>query len=76
MLEHLILYPRDGLCNRMRAIGSAKRISSCTGARCTIAWAWGDYRSVFDDDTDWMHCDPVFYAIPDGYQYVRHLPVR
>jgi hypothetical protein len=78
MLEHLILYTRGGLCDRMRAIASAERISSRTGARCTIAWPWGDYRSVFDDDTEWMPCDPVFSfsAIPAGYHYIRHLLVR
>jgi hypothetical protein len=73
MLEHLILYTRRGLCNRMRAIASAKRISSRAGARCTIAWDWGDYRSVFEDDTEWLACDPCFHAVPAGYAYFRHL---
>jgi hypothetical protein len=76
MLEHLILYTRRGLCNRMRAIASAKRIASWTGARCMIAWDWGDYRSVFDDDTEWMPCDSFFRANPPGYAYFRHLMKR
>ncbi len=25
-----------------------------TGARCTIVWDWGDYRELFDDDTEWI----------------------
>jgi len=76
MLEHLILYTRAGLCNRMRAIASVKRISSRTGARCTIAWPWGDYRSVFDDNTEWMPCDAFFYAAPADYYYIRHKLVQ
>jgi hypothetical protein len=80
MLEHLIVYPRSGLCNRMRAIASAKRLCSKAGARCTIVWDWGDYRALFDDDTDWMpYKEPMDWRrdhIIPGYHHIRHLPMR
>ena len=54
MLEHLILRTERGLCNRLRAIASAKRICAMTGARCTIVWDWGDYGALFDEDDEWI----------------------
>jgi hypothetical protein len=78
MLEHLIVYPRRGLCNRMRAIASAKRLCSKAGARCTIVWDWGDYRALFDDDTEWMpysaSMDWTRNLIVPGYHHIRHFP--
>src|SRR5450631_2348563 len=77
MLEHLILRPERGLCNRLRAIASAKRICAITGARCTIVWDWGDYGALFDDDLEWIspsqleqweHGDRLA-----GYHRMRHL---
>src|SRR5262245_14328154 len=72
-LEHLILYPKGGLCNRMRAIASARRLCSRAGARCTIAWDWGDYRAVFEDDTEWVPYDPLRDTIPNGFHHIRNL---
>lgn len=76
MLEHLVVYPRGGLCNRLRAIASAKRLCSQTGARCTIAWDWGDYRALFDDATDWIPYDAAMArnqnVIIPGYHHIRH----
>jgi hypothetical protein len=72
MLEHLLIYPRGGLCNRMRAIASAKRLCGRAGARCTIAWDWGDYRAVFDDHTPWIPYDRE-HIIPADYHCIRHL---
>jgi hypothetical protein len=76
MLEHLVLYPDGGICNRMRAIASAKRLCSQTGARCSIAWSWGDYGRVFDDNTDWMPFDLAYYTVRSGYHLIRHLFAR
>jgi hypothetical protein len=76
MLEHLIVSPMGGLCNRMRAIASAKRLCVRSGARCTIAWDWGDYRAVFDDGTDWVPCAPLRNIVPPHYVCVRHLRRR
>ncbi len=80
MLEHLVIYPRAGLCNRMRAIASAKRLCSRSGARCTIVWDWGDYHALFDDDTEWIPYSPPMnwtknFLIP-GYHHIRHLALR
>jgi hypothetical protein len=77
VLEHLVLYTRAGLANRMRAIASAKRLGELTGARCTIVWDWGDYRALFDDDTDWLPYAPAMdwrrEIIVPGYHHIRHL---
>ena len=76
-LEHLVVHPRGGLCNRLRAIASAKRLSSLTGARCTIVWDWGDYRALFDDDTEWVPYAPPMEWKQDriipGHYHIRHL---
>jgi hypothetical protein len=76
-LKHLIVDPRAGLCNRLRAIASAKRLSALTGARCTIAWDWGDYRALFDDETEWMPNCSLSHAEGDvripGYRHLHHL---
>jgi hypothetical protein len=75
MLEHLVVLPRGGLCNRLRAIASAKRLASRSGARCTVIWDWGRYDALFDDGSDWLP-----YAAPmepgllmPGYHHIRHL---
>jgi hypothetical protein len=47
MLEHLILAPQNGLCNRLRAIASARRICQRFGARCSVVWDWGDFWHFF-----------------------------
>ena len=80
MLEHLVVYPRAGLCNRMRAIASAKRLCSKAGARCSIVWDWGDYRAFLDDETEWMRytesMDWRRNLIVPGYHHIRHLSLR
>jgi hypothetical protein len=76
-LQHLIVDPLGGLCNRLRAIAPAKRLASLTGARCTIAWDWGDYRALFDDETEWMPNCSLSHAEGDvripGYRHLHHL---
>jgi hypothetical protein len=47
MLEHLILVPKSGLCNRLRAIASARRLCHRLGARCSLVWDWGDFWQYF-----------------------------
>ena len=80
MLEHLVIYPRAGLCNRLRAIASAKRLCSRAGARCTVVWDWGDYRALFDDGVEWMpYREPMDWRrnlIVPGYHHIRHLPFQ
>ena len=79
MLEHLVVCPRAGLCNRMRAIASAKRLCSKVGARCTIVWDWGDYDTLFEDDTEWVPYSAFMdtrrnFAVP-GYHHISHSPI-
>jgi hypothetical protein len=61
----------------MRAIASAKRLCSLTGAQCSIVWDWGDYRALFVDDTPWMPyrlpMDSAKDLIVAGYYHIRHL---
>jgi hypothetical protein len=77
MLEHLIIYPISGLCNRLRAIASAKRLCSKAEARCTIVWDWGDYRTFFDDATEWVpytaSMDWKQNRIAPDYHHICHL---
>ena len=77
MLEHLVVYPRGGLCNRLRAIASAKRLCSNTDARCTVIWDWGHFLAVFDDDTEWIpytaEMDWKQHRLVPGYHHIRHL---
>jgi hypothetical protein len=72
MLEHLVIVPEGGLCNRLRAIASAKRIAHACGARCTVVWRWGDPRALFADDgkTEWL-VDWRPEDFPD-YRIIRH----
>ena len=64
----------------MRTIASAKRLCERYGARCTIAWDWGDYDDLFDDDTEWIpysaHADANNdFSIP-GYHRIRHSYIK
>jgi hypothetical protein len=60
----------------MRAIASAKRLCAKSGARCTVIWDWGDYRALFDDDTDWVPPARLTDPAPKGpmpcYHQIRH----
>ncbi len=47
MLEHLILSPQNGLCNRLRAIAAARRICRRFEAKCSVVWDWGDFWRFF-----------------------------
>jgi hypothetical protein len=46
-MEHLILKLRGGLCNRLRAFASARRLCHRTGAKCSIIWDWGNFEQFF-----------------------------
>src|SRR5215813_9249377 len=80
MLEHLVIYPRGGLCNKLRTIASAKRLAAKTEARCTIVWDWGDYRTLFEDETEWIpYAEPMDWQrniIIPGYHHIRHRLTR
>lgn len=48
--KELVIVPIGGLCNRIRAIASAKRISKLIGFKCVVVWAWGNYFDLFESD--------------------------
>jgi hypothetical protein len=76
MLEHLVLRPRAGIGNRMRAIASAKRLCARVGARFTLLWDWGDYRRLFDDEVEWLSSTEEIEWQAEGYRGIRHLRRR
>lgn len=47
MLQHLIVAPAAGMCNRLRAIASARRLCRRLGVRCSIVWDWGNFHRYF-----------------------------
>lgn len=51
-LEHLLIEPYNGLCNRIRVLASAKRFHQKTGVPCTILWDWPDYAAIFEPDPE------------------------
>jgi hypothetical protein len=73
MLKHLIVEPRGGLCNRLRAIASAKRLCTMHHIRGTILWTWGDYDELLQTDPtmEWIAKIPA--KIEKSYTRVRHL---
>jgi hypothetical protein len=72
MLEHLILVPHGGLCNRLRAIASARRVCAAAGARCSVVWEWGAPDALFEPvpDVAWL---PRLPADTAGHLRLRHL---
>ena len=65
-LQHLVVEPYNGLCNRIRVIAAAKRLSALSGARCTIVWNWLDYESLFEPDPT-IEIVSRFPALPAGH---------
>ncbi len=47
-LQHLILVPTGGLCNRLRAIASARRLVRSLGLRGYVGWNWGHFEDYFE----------------------------
>lgn len=71
-LQHLVVEPRNGLCNRIRVIAAAKRLSAMSGARCTIVWNWLDYESLFEPDPT-IEIVNRFPALPAGHLRLQPL---
>ena len=72
MLKHLVISPRSGLGNRLRAIASARRLCDLCGARCTVHWTWGNFEDFFsmDGSLDWT---PVISAYKKNYRFFKLL---
>jgi len=51
-MKELVLVPEQGLCNRLRAIASARRVCGALDAPLTIVWEWGAWEDVFEPIPD------------------------
>ncbi len=81
-LEHLLVKPIYGLCNRIRVLACASRFREQTGVPCTILWDWPDYGAIFEPDP--LIDIAPHAAVPPHYlhmvaspnrQGVRHLSI-
>jgi hypothetical protein len=52
VLKRLTLVPKSGLCNRLQAIASARRLCQQLGAKCIVVWNWGTFDSLFTKPDD------------------------
>ncbi|MEO6472541.1 MAG: hypothetical protein ABIR57_11325 [Aeromicrobium sp.] len=68
-LEHLIVVPRGGLGNGLRAVGAARRLCSVAGAKLTIVWEFGNYTALFEPDPD----VEVLDRVPPYAASLRHI---
>lgn len=68
-LEHLIVVPRGGLGNMLRAVGAGKRLCSLTGARLTVVWEYGNYSALIAPDPD----VEVLDRVPSHADSLRHI---
>jgi len=80
-LEHLLVKPLYGLCNRIRVIAATRRFARITGVPCAILWDWPDYEALFEPDPEieilqsapqgktysWMEDPPLGYAPKAGH---------
>ncbi|HEY2888986.1 MAG TPA: hypothetical protein VGJ31_00085 [Dongiaceae bacterium] len=69
-LQHLVVEPCYGLCNRIRVIAAAKRFAAMNGVRCTLVWNWLPYESLFEPDPT-IEIVSQFPALPDGHLRLR-----
>jgi hypothetical protein len=72
-LQNLTLIPHSGLCNRLRAIASARRLCADVAAQCCVVWDWGEYASFFEPSPD-ISVVPSVCDTPDIV--IRHQPTR
>ncbi len=80
-LEHLLVKPLYGLCNRIRVIAATRRFARLTGVPCAILWDWPDYEALFEPDPEveilqfaprektysWIEDPPLGYAPKAGH---------
>jgi hypothetical protein len=65
-LQHLIVEPYNGLCNRIRVIAAAKRFAALNGVRCTLVWNWLPYENLFEPDPT-IEIVSQFPTLPAGH---------
>ncbi|MFF5211182.1 glycosyltransferase [Streptosporangium sp. NPDC000396] len=71
-LEHLIVVPRGGLGNALRAVAAARRLCSLTGAKLTVVWEFGNYEALIAPDPG----TEVFDRLPSHVASLRHIRLR
>lgn len=64
-LEHLLVKPLYGLCNRIRVIAATRRFARITGVPCAILWDWPDYEALFEPEPD----IEILQSAPGGKAY-------
>ena len=69
-LQHLVVEPCYGLCNRIRVIAAARRFAALNGVRCTLVWDWLAYESLFEADPT-IEIVSQFPALPAGYLHLK-----
>jgi Protein of unknown function (DUF1647) len=73
MLKHLVVELRGGLCNRLRAIASTKRLCTINHMRCTILWKWGNHDELLQADPTIEWTAELPSDTEDNYTRVKHL---
>jgi hypothetical protein len=72
-LKHLILVPTGGLCNRLRAIASARRLAKQLKSRLSLVWEWGEFQEFFVPIPE----IEIVQRAPDlGQKVIHHQPFR
>src|ERR1700742_2829399 len=64
-LRHLTLVPRHGMCNRLRAIASVRRLCRQLEARCSVVWEWGKFEDFFAAIPDLEFIDAPYSGTAD-----------
>jgi hypothetical protein len=68
-LNCLTIRPGGGLCNRLQAIASARRIHALCGCKCVVVWDWGNYWTLFEKASDYSYSSAVEES---DYVSLRH----
>ena len=69
-LRSLTLIPHSGMCNRLLAIASARRLCKQTGANCSVVWDWGEFASLFLHPPDIT----IVKSASEAEKTIRHQP--
>jgi len=72
-LKHLAIVSKSGLCNRLRAIASAKRVCNMCGAQCTAIWDWGNYKDVFATESNFASRTALTTEMRCAWHKIYHL---
>ena len=71
-MEQLILKPVCGMCNRLRAIASGRRLCSRSGAKCSVIWDWADFKQFFVLSPDIEIMDATAFIRNDSVKILQY----